>query len=49
MARAAAPGGPPALGIHILMKDDVAQKLANVVANLEDGLIAPTELICRAR
>ncbi len=31
------------------MKDEVAQKLANVVANLERGLIAPTELICRAR
>jgi SAM-dependent methyltransferase len=47
-ARAAAEGGPPPLGIHILMKTDVAQKLANVIANLERGLIAPVELLCRA-
>jgi ubiquinone/menaquinone biosynthesis C-methylase UbiE len=47
-ARAAAGTDPP-LGIHILMKADVAQKLANVVGNLEEGLIAPIELICRAR
>jgi ubiquinone/menaquinone biosynthesis C-methylase UbiE len=48
-ARATAAGGPPPLGIHILMKDDAAPKIANYVANLGDGLIAPTELVCRAR
>lgn len=48
-ARAARGGGPPPLGIHILMKEDVEQKLANVVRNLERRLIAPTELICEAR
>jgi ubiquinone/menaquinone biosynthesis C-methylase UbiE len=48
-ARGAAAGGPPPLGIHLLMKAEVARKLANVMANLERGLIAPTELICRAR
>jgi ubiquinone/menaquinone biosynthesis C-methylase UbiE len=48
-ARAAAGGGPPPLGVHILMKGDVPQKLANVIANVENGLIAPIELICRAR
>jgi ubiquinone/menaquinone biosynthesis C-methylase UbiE len=48
-ARAAEDGAPPPLGIHLLMKDDVAQKLANVIGNLEQGLIAPIELICRAR
>ena len=42
-------GGPPALGIHILMKTDVPQKIANVLANLEKGLIAPTEIISRAK
>jgi ubiquinone/menaquinone biosynthesis C-methylase UbiE len=47
-ARAAEDGGPPPLGIHILMKVDVAQKLANVFRNLERGLIAPVELLCRA-
>ena len=48
-ARAAAGGGPPPLGIHILMKTDVAQKLANVVSNIERGLISPVEIIARAR
>lgn len=47
-ARAAAAGGPPPLGTHILMRDDAARKIANVVANIENGLIAPTELICLA-
>jgi len=47
--RAASAAGSPPLGIHILMKTDVAQKLANVISNLEQGLIAPIELICRAR
>jgi SAM-dependent methyltransferase len=49
MARAAQAGGPSPLGTHILMKDNAAQKLANVVVNLENGLIAPTEIICRSR
>jgi hypothetical protein len=31
------------------MKSDVPQKLTNVMRNLEQGLIAPVELICRAR
>ena len=48
-ARAAEGGGPPPLGIHILMKSDVPEKVANVMSNLERGLIAPVELICRAR
>jgi len=41
-------GKPPPLGIHLLMKRDVPEKLANVIANLEKGLIAPTELIARS-
>ena len=48
-ARAAEDGAPPPLGVHLLMKSDVPQKLTNVVRNLEQGLIAPVELICRAR
>jgi ubiquinone/menaquinone biosynthesis C-methylase UbiE len=48
-ARAAEAGGPPPLGIHILMKQDVPQKLANYVSNLERGLIAPVEMVFRAR
>jgi ubiquinone/menaquinone biosynthesis C-methylase UbiE len=48
-AHAAEAGAPPPLGTHLLMKSDVPQKLANVIGNLEQGLIAPVELICRAR
>jgi ubiquinone/menaquinone biosynthesis C-methylase UbiE len=42
-------GAPPPLGIHILMKRDVPEKLANVMTNLKKGLIAPTELVAEAR
>jgi ubiquinone/menaquinone biosynthesis C-methylase UbiE len=47
--RTAKAGGPPPLGIHILMKTDVPQKLANYVSSLDAGVIAPIEMICRAR
>jgi len=47
-ARADKQSEPPPLGIHILMKDNVPQKLANVVSGLEDGVIAPTEIVARA-
>lgn len=47
--RIAENGGPPPLGTHLLLGSDAPQKLANVVRNLDRGLIAPTELICRAR
>jgi ubiquinone/menaquinone biosynthesis C-methylase UbiE len=48
-ARTAAAGAPPPLGIHILMKTDVPQKLANVMQGIESGTIAPVELVCRIR
>lgn len=48
-ARAAAGPGPPPLGLHILMKTDVAQKLANAIDSLERGVLAPSEFVCRAR
>jgi ubiquinone/menaquinone biosynthesis C-methylase UbiE len=48
-ARIAEMGGPPPLGIHILMKTAQPEKLANVIANVEQGLIAPTEIVARAR
>jgi hypothetical protein len=47
-ARAAQQGGPPPLGLHILMSASAPQKVANMIDNLERGLIAPTEIICRA-
>jgi ubiquinone/menaquinone biosynthesis C-methylase UbiE len=49
LAERTARDGVPPLGIHLLMKTEVAQKLDNYVSNLEAGLIAPVELICRAR
>jgi ubiquinone/menaquinone biosynthesis C-methylase UbiE len=41
-------GQGPALGIHMLMGAQFAEKLANVSAGIERGLIAPIEIICRA-
>jgi len=39
--------GPPPLGLHILMGKDTPQKIANVVTMLEQGTIAPIEIIAR--
>lgn len=47
-ARTAAAGGPPPLGLHVLMGTATPQKVANMVDNLDRGLIAPTEIVCRA-
>ena len=47
-ARAAEQDGLPPLGIHILMKQDIPEKLRNYVSGLEAGAIAPIELVCRA-
>lgn len=49
MARAREADGPPPLGIHLLMGESAPQKIANMVANIEAGHIAPVELILRAR
>jgi len=49
MARAAAGGGPPPLGIHILLKQEAPRIFANVVSQFERGVLAPVEFICRAR
>ncbi len=37
----------PAVGLHILMGTDFPTKLANMVINISNGRIAPTELILR--
>ena len=47
-ARAAGSGGPPPLGLQILMGAAAPEKVANMIANLESGLIAPTEIIARS-
>jgi ubiquinone/menaquinone biosynthesis C-methylase UbiE len=46
-ARVAESGLPP-LGLHIVMGADFPHKVKNLVANLENGLVAPSEMICRA-
>ncbi len=42
-----AESGPPPLGLHILMGQDAPTKVANMLAGLEEGLIAPVEMVCR--
>lgn len=42
-----AESGPPPLGLHILMGQEAPQKVANMIANLEAGRIAPIEMIGR--
>lgn len=46
--RMKAAGGPPPLGIHLLMGESAPDKIANMVANIEAGRIAPVEMIMRA-
>jgi ubiquinone/menaquinone biosynthesis C-methylase UbiE len=46
--RAAQGGGPPPLGLHILMGASAPQKFANMIENVERGLVAPTEMVSRA-
>ncbi|HXV84137.1 MAG TPA: class I SAM-dependent methyltransferase [Candidatus Binatia bacterium] len=46
--RAEQSGGPPPLGLHLLMGGSAPQKVANMIDALQGGLIAPTEIICRA-
>jgi len=41
-------GEPPPLGLHLLMGASAPQKAANMIGNLERGLIAPTEIIAQA-
>ena len=48
-ARVAAAGGQPPLGTHILMRENAPRKIANAVTGIESGVIAPVELVCRAR
>ncbi len=38
-------GGPPPLGIHILMGDSAPQKLKNMVGSIARNLLAPVELL----
>jgi ubiquinone/menaquinone biosynthesis C-methylase UbiE len=44
-ARLAAAGGPPPLGLHILLGEAAPLKIANMIENIAAGRIAPVELI----
>lgn len=46
-ARLMAAGGPPPLGLHVLMGESRKEKVANMIANISAGVIAPVELIAR--
>ena len=44
-AKNAAAGGPPPLGLHLLMGRHTPDKVANTIANVSKGLIAPIEMV----
>lgn len=46
-AKTAAAGGPPPLGLHVLMGKSTPEKLQNMIGNISEGRIAPVELIAR--
>jgi ubiquinone/menaquinone biosynthesis C-methylase UbiE len=46
-ARLAGQARPP-LGLHILMGENAPQKVANLLGNIERGVLAPTEIIATA-
>jgi ubiquinone/menaquinone biosynthesis C-methylase UbiE len=48
-AKTAATGGPPPLGLHILMGRNTPEKVQNMIENVSNGRVAPVELIARKR
>ena len=46
-AKVAAAGGPPPLGLHILMGETAPVKVQNMLENISAGRIAPVEMIAR--
>lgn len=46
-ARQSQASGPPALGLHLALGAEAPAKTGNMVANIERGVIAPVEMICR--
>jgi hypothetical protein len=42
-------GPPPPVDLHIFHGRGLAQKLANMLHNLEHERIAPTEIVCGAK
>ncbi|WP_374651314.1 class I SAM-dependent methyltransferase [Dongia sp.] len=48
MRERAAREGPPALGLHVILGHEAKERLRNVMTALEQGLIAPVEMILHA-
>jgi SAM-dependent methyltransferase len=48
-AKTAAAGGPPPLGLHVLMGKNTPEKVQNMIDNISTGRVAPVELIARKR
>jgi hypothetical protein len=46
-AKAAAAGGPPPLGLHLLMGKSTPDKVQKMIDNISISLIAPVEMIAR--
>lgn len=46
-ARAAASGGPPPLGLHLVMGPTAPIKIGNMVSGIRRGVIAPVEMVVR--
>ncbi|NIP30455.1 MAG: methyltransferase domain-containing protein [Candidatus Dadabacteria bacterium] len=44
-----ADGGPPPLGLHILMQESTSTKVKNMIKNIEEGYVAPYEIIAYKR
>jgi len=46
-AKASSAGGPPPLGLHVLMGDTAPLKVKNMLENISAGRISPVEIIAR--
>lgn len=44
-AKSAQAGGPPPLGLHILMGDTAPRKIENMIDNISRGLLGPVEIL----
>ena len=48
-AAASAPGGPPPVGLHLLMGPGIGTKIGNFASLVEAGALAPIEMIAEKR
>jgi hypothetical protein len=48
MARMAQ-GGPPALGLHLLMGEQTPNMARNILGMMKEGILEPVELFARAQ